>query len=81
MPLADRWRRIVTDAGSKARLEDPEWLRHQYVEQVLAPSSIAESLSVSTAEVVAALESFGVDTATGPSGTHRVGPTQRVRRW
>lgn len=55
-PLAkDRHRR------QRGRVRDPAWLRHQYVELARSPSSIAESLSVSTDDVTAALESLGVE--------------------
>lgn len=44
----------------RTRLDDPTWLRDQYLEQLRNPSDIANELNVSTAEVVAALESFRI---------------------
>jgi transposase-like protein len=43
------------------RLDDTFWLRDQYVAQVCNPSDVAIVLNVSTAEVVGAIKSFGIE--------------------
>ena len=57
-PLATERRRLLLQQG---RLVDPDWLREQYVEQAHSPSLIAEVLSMSTAQVVATLDLFGIE--------------------
>ena len=45
----------------RQRLQDSRWLHDQYVNAALAPHAIAKKLGVSTAEVSAALERFGIE--------------------
>jgi predicted transcriptional regulator len=71
-PLATERDRI----RKRGRLEDPGWLREQYVVLLRSPSSIAQEVHVSTAEVVDALESLGIQRR--PVHPELTGPGLRV---
>ena len=61
LQAADRpLERELRQQRQRDKLGEPAWLRGQFVEQLRSPSDIANELNVSTAEVVAALELFGI---------------------